>query len=160
VVGHSTDTDVVVVRLDDRRMALPVASVVEIFPAMECATLPNAPLLVSGVVNLRGLPVPVISLRARLGLPMVEYHPDHHVVVCSIGARRVALWVDHAEAVSSLDPASVVAADAVIALQYLDGVAVQPDGIMFVFDLQAFLDSGEASQLDAAMAELTAPASS
>jgi purine-binding chemotaxis protein CheW len=157
---HPVETDVVVVRLDDRRLALPLASVLEILPAMECATLPDAPPVVSGVVNLRGRPVPVVSLRERLGLPRVKCHPDHHVVVCSIGVRHVALWVDHAEAVTSVDAALVAPAETVVASRYLDGIALLPDGLMFVVDLQSFLDSDEALRLEAAMAGLTEPACS
>jgi chemotaxis signal transduction protein len=145
-------TDVLVVRLVEERMALPLGSVLEVLPAMDTSVLPGGPPVVSGVVNLRGEPVPLLSLRARLGLPAVECHPDHHVVVCLVGGRRVALWVDRAESVTSLDPRTVVASDGVVASRHLGGVAMLPDGVLFVFDLQSFLDADEILQIEAALA--------
>jgi purine-binding chemotaxis protein CheW len=149
---QSVGTDVLVVRVVDERMALPLGSVLEILPAMDSASLPGAPPVVIGVVNLRGEPVPLISLRARVGLPAVECHPDHHVVVCSVRGRRVALWVDRAESVTSLDPKTVVASDGVVATRYFAGIVVLSDGVMFVFDLRSFLDADEILQIDTAMA--------
>jgi purine-binding chemotaxis protein CheW len=151
---QSVGTDVLVVRVDEDRMALPLGSVLEILPAMDSSTLPGGPPVVVGVVNLRGDPVPLLSLRARLGLPAVECHPDHHVVVCSVGERRLALWVDRAESVTSLDPKTVVASDGVVATRYFEGIAVLSDGVMFVFDLRSFLDADEILQLDNAMAAI------
>jgi purine-binding chemotaxis protein CheW len=50
--------------------------------------IPNAPSYVKGVVNLRGLIVPVADLRLRFGLEQVEYGPTTVVIVLKIQAAR------------------------------------------------------------------------
>jgi purine-binding chemotaxis protein CheW len=67
--GEGPSTDVLVLRLEAREYALPVHRVIEVVRMVAITPLPEAPPWVDGVVNLRGRVVPVIDLRARLGIP-------------------------------------------------------------------------------------------
>ena len=58
----------VVVVVADQIMALPVTAVREMVVVPSITTLPHAPAHVRGVINLRGKVIPIIDLRARLGL--------------------------------------------------------------------------------------------
>ena len=146
---------VLVVRAGGERLGLPLVDVVEVLPALAGAALPDAPPMVCGVVNLRGEPLPLVSLRERIGLPTVEPHPDHHVVVCLVAGRRVGLWVDVAEVVTEVEPDGVVPAEGVVASRHLDGVAVLPDGLLLVYDVRSFLDADDVLRLDSALASVT-----
>ena len=46
--------------------------------------LPNTPIFVKGVINLRGSVVPIIDLRERLGLPPRPYGPRTVVIVVNV----------------------------------------------------------------------------
>lgn len=143
--------DVVVVRLGDERLALPLDVATEILPAVATTPLPDAPPVVCGVVNLHGEPLPVLSLRERLGLPPLSPRPEHHIVVCEIDGRRLGLWVDSAEAVTTLDRREVVPAADVASSRHLQGVAMLPDGLILVYDVRSFLAVDEALRLDTAI---------
>jgi purine-binding chemotaxis protein CheW len=54
----------------------------------------NAPAFVKGVINLRGVIVPIIDLRARLELDEPTYDAFTVVIVLSLGARTVGAVVD------------------------------------------------------------------
>src|SRR5262249_2567798 len=79
-----------------RRYGLPATEVRELVRAVAIVPLPMAPPGVEGVVNLRGRVVPVIDLRARLGLASRPVAPSDHMIVVSLGERLAALRVDRA----------------------------------------------------------------
>lgn len=151
-MSSGSDVDVLVVHVAGQRVGLPLGSVIEILPAVAVTSLPDAPPMVCGVVNLRGTPLPVLSLRERLGLDQLRPDPDHHVVVCDIVDRPVGVWVDSADAVTVVGAGDLVDASDVAASRHLAGVAVQADGLLLVYDVRSFLDADDALQLSAAMA--------
>lgn len=61
-------------------------------------TIPNTPEFVLGVINLRGIVVPIVDLRMRFALPASEFGPTTVVVIVKImhqdKKRTVGLVVD------------------------------------------------------------------
>lgn len=156
----STDTaaatlQLLCVEVATHRCALPLDVVVEIHPAVELVSLPDAPEVVVGLANRRGSPVPVLGLRHRLGLPTRPLKVEDRLVVVDLPERRVALLVDAALDVitvpsSALDEAVTRSADAVRS----SGVVVLHDGLVVVLDVATFLSFEESEALDAALQEL------
>src|ERR1700712_3506957 len=60
----------------------------------ETTPLPHAPDYVRGVINLRGVVLPVVDLKARLGAGCTEANPKHVIVVVQAGERTIGLLVD------------------------------------------------------------------
>jgi len=56
--------------------------------------LPHAPPYVCGVINLRGIVLPVIDTGRRLGLGACEPGPRHVIIVANVEQRLVGLLVD------------------------------------------------------------------
>jgi purine-binding chemotaxis protein CheW len=56
--------------------------------------VPNAPHFLKGVMNLRGSIVPVIDLRARLGMPTLEYNRFHVIIVVKVRTKVLGILVD------------------------------------------------------------------
>lgn len=135
-----------------RRCALPVEAVVEIHAAVQLAPLPDAPAVVAGLMNRRGSALPVLDLRSRLGLAPRPMRLDDRLVVLRLPDRTVALLVDAVIDVltvtsSAVDSAVTAAASAAGS----SGVAVLPDGLLVIVDVNAFLSPGECSALDEAL---------
>ncbi|MGH7465356.1 MAG: chemotaxis protein CheW [Longimicrobiales bacterium] len=144
--------DVLVVQLDDLRIGLPADVVREILAATTIAPLPAAPAIVEGVLNVRGLLVPVLDLRTRFGLRAVGVHPDQHFVIANAGARRVALRVDRALNVTSVAPEAFEAADRVVpGVPHVSALARLPDGVLVIHDLERFLSLDEGRDMDEAL---------
>ena len=80
--------------LGEQEYGLPILDVQEIRAFSRLTPLPNAPSFVRGVINLRGLIVPVIDLRARFGLEIVEYTRFTVFVVVRLGTKTSGLAVD------------------------------------------------------------------
>lgn len=143
---------VLMVRLDDLRLALPLDAVVEVLPAMACTPLPGAPQVVVGVANLRGEPLALLDLRTRLGGEVREPHPDDHVVVCRVADRLVGVWLDHVTGLDEVAVDDLVTVTEVAQADHVEGVALLPDGTVLVCDVRSFLSVDEALGLDAAFA--------
>ncbi|WP_025265058.1 chemotaxis protein CheW [Thalassolituus oleivorans] len=75
-----------------------ILAVQEIRGWEESTTIPNAPPYIRGVINLRGTIVPIMDLRARFGLPEVDYSPVTVVIILKFeganGDRVMGIVVD------------------------------------------------------------------
>ncbi|WP_198683403.1 chemotaxis protein CheW [Peristeroidobacter agariperforans] len=74
-------------------------------------SVPETPAHVLGVLNLRGAVVPIIDLRARLGLPGAEATATTVIIVLTVrvgdGRRDFGLVVDAVSDVSDLQPSDI-----------------------------------------------------
>ncbi len=64
----------------------------------------NAPGFILGVVNLRGVIVPIIDMRIKFGMDEVKYDSFTVVIVLNIGKQVVGMVVDSVSDVISLTP--------------------------------------------------------
>jgi purine-binding chemotaxis protein CheW len=71
-----------------------VRSIREIRSWTPVTRIPHAPSYVLGIVNLRGLVLPIVDLAARLGYPSVEPGPRHAIMVAETQSQIVGLLVD------------------------------------------------------------------
>ncbi|MGB9984477.1 MULTISPECIES: chemotaxis protein CheW [unclassified Herbaspirillum] len=89
------DEQVVIFRLDKEEFGVPIHSVQEIVRVPEeLVHVPGAPDFVEGVINLRGSVLPVVDLRARLGLPGIERSDSQRIMVFLIADVRTGFIVD------------------------------------------------------------------
>lgn len=71
-----------------------ILKVQEIIKLVQITRLPDTPDSVEGVINLRGRIIPVIDLRARLGLEKKEYSRDNRIIVVELSGRTIGFIVD------------------------------------------------------------------
>jgi purine-binding chemotaxis protein CheW len=105
------DEQVVVFRLGKEEFGVPIESVQEIVRVPEELThVPKAPPFVEGVINLRGAVLPVIDLRRRLGLPVLERTDRQRVMVFLINGARTGFIVDVVTEVLKIHKSAIEAA--------------------------------------------------
>lgn len=80
--------------LNDAEYGIDIMAVREIKGWTETTALPHAPRWIRGVINLRGIIVPILDLRARFGQGETAPTPMHVVVIIQTGARMAGLLVD------------------------------------------------------------------
>jgi purine-binding chemotaxis protein CheW len=69
--------------------------------------IPNAPPHVKGVMNLRGTVIPVVDLRRKFSMELVEFNKFSVIIVVMVGERVAGLVVDAVSDVLDIDSASV-----------------------------------------------------
>ncbi|MCA1844481.1 MAG: chemotaxis protein CheW [Actinobacteria bacterium] len=98
--------DLVVVRVGGHSYGVPVAAVVEVTRMVALAPLPDAPPWMAGVADLRGVPVPVVDLAARLGRTAQVPVLDRRIVVAGDPVDPIGLIVDEVTGVAAPGPAT------------------------------------------------------
>lgn len=92
----------VIFHLDDREFALPIAQVMQVVRMVALTPIPDAPVWMSGLINLRGQVTPVIDLRARLGMKPLPPRPTARILIVQCGARVFGLVADTVNLVVSI----------------------------------------------------------
>lgn len=86
MTGGDQNIQVVVFGLGEEEFGLPVASVREILDHRSAYRVPNAPAWFLGLTDVRGLSVPMVDLRVRLGLPPVDATLATRILVVEVPA--------------------------------------------------------------------------
>jgi len=142
----------VVFVIDAQRYALPLTAVDRAHPMVAVTSLPHAPAIALGVINVHGQVLPVVDIRRRLGLPGRDYGAAGHLIVARTARRPLALPVDEALGVREVALTAIAPPDAVLpGIAHVAGIATLPDGLLFIHDLDGFLSLDEERQLDAAL---------
>jgi purine-binding chemotaxis protein CheW len=90
-----SDEQFVVFRLGNQEYGLPIGAVDEIArPPDHVTGLPKAPAFIDGVINLRGIVVPIIDLRRRFELTPQEPVSTQRILVLAVGGGKTGFMVD------------------------------------------------------------------
>jgi purine-binding chemotaxis protein CheW len=119
-----------------------IMSVREIKEWSKVTKLPEQPEYVSGVLNLRGVMVPVIDLRCRFGAGMTECTPTHIIIVVQIAERQVGLLADRVLDIVSFDASKIqpVPKTAQSGTNFfLSGLVTHEDTMIALIDLRNLL---------------------
>ena len=131
-----TNNQIVVMGLKDQKYALPISNVSEIIRIMEVTQVPNMPEYCTGIINLRGSVVPVISLGLRLGLGESEITKDSRIIVVEQNGQKIGLTVDSVYSVSEYSPEQMEEPESLGGKeQFIKGVVHQDSDMVLLLDL-------------------------
>lgn len=106
----------------------------------------NAPEFVKGVINLRGLIVPIVDMRIRFNLGTPEYGPFTVVIILNIGSRVVGMVVDAVSDVTILEPEQIKAAPEMggsLNTEYITGLGTLEERMLILVDIDKLMSSSE-----------------
>lgn len=90
--------------IDDRYYGVDITKVREIKGWAEPTELPNSPNAMRGVLNLRGVVVPIFDLRACFGQGETEASEEHVVIILNFADCLVGVLVDAVSDILILEP--------------------------------------------------------
>ncbi len=138
-------------RLADEAYGVDILKVEEIRGWEPVREIPNTPDFIKGVLNLRGVVVPIIDLRARFGMEQVEYHAKTVVIVLSIEAGEeqhvMGIIADAVSEVLDVDQDSIKKAPnlgAAVNTRYIKGM-VMSENMVMLLDADKLLNPEEFS---------------
>lgn len=132
-------------RLDGLDYGIAIMKVQEIRGWSTATPLPNSPRYIRGVLNLRGIVVPIIDLRLRFNLAEAAYDGFTVIIVVNVGKRLAGIVVDAVSDVISLDAAQRCVApefEGHANRQYLQGLAQVDGKLLVLLDVERLV-SGE-----------------
>ncbi|RUT29732.1 chemotaxis protein CheW [Paenibacillus zeisoli] len=146
------DIKVIVFKLGEEEYGIEVDKVQTIERILPITRVPKTFAFVKGVINLRGVVIPVIDLRGRFGLPEAEFTEQSRIIIVAAEELEVGFIVDSANDVIDLNtdiidsPPEVVGG---IKAKYLDGVArISEERLLIMLNLSEVLNRNEIIQLE------------
>jgi purine-binding chemotaxis protein CheW len=106
----------------------------------------NAPEHIKGVVNLRGIIVPIIDMRIKFNLGTPTYDQFTVVIILNMASRVMGMVVDSVSDVITLSPEQVKPAPemgAVLDTDYLIGLGTLDDRMLILVDIDRLMSSAD-----------------
>jgi purine-binding chemotaxis protein CheW len=82
--------------------AVEIKYVIEIVGIQKITEVPNIKPFIKGIINLRGNIIPVVDVRKRFGLAIIDYNDRTCIIVVSINNTSVGLIVDEVQEVLNI----------------------------------------------------------
>ena len=138
--------------LGEEEYGVDILQVNEIIRYMDNTKIPNSPMFVEGIINLRGKVIPIIDIRKRFNLPDLPHDNATRIIVVNINGKTVGIIVDSVSEVlrvprNIIDPAPEVACG--IDHEYIKGVGKLQDRLLIIIDLNRILSEEEVGHLHA-----------
>lgn len=132
--------------LGDEEYGIDILKVQEIRGYDAVTKIANAPSFIKGVINMRGVIVPIIDMRLKFQLGQVEYNQFTVVIILNIAERVVGMVVDGVSDVIALANDKIRPAPefgAILDTDYIDGLATLDERMVIMVDIEKLLTSGE-----------------
>jgi len=131
-------------RLGAEEYGIDILRVQEIRSYEAPTRIANAPAFIKGVVNLRGVIVPIVDLRVKLGCETVEYNEFTVVIVLNVAGRVVGAVVDSVSDVlelaqNAVKPAPELASS--VDTSFITGIGNVGERMLILMDIEAFMSS-------------------
>jgi purine-binding chemotaxis protein CheW len=142
-ISNATDTrEFVSFAIGDDQYGIDILAVREIKEWSIVTRLPKQPDYMRGVLNLRGVMVPIVDLRCRFGQGLTETTPLHIVVIVQIDERLVGLLVDRVLDIVALEAGKIQAVPKLVQSSragFLAGLVTLEGSLIALIDLPSLL---------------------
>jgi purine-binding chemotaxis protein CheW len=133
-------------KLGDEEYGMDILRVQEIRSFEPPTRMANAPRHILGVVNLRGVIVPILDMRIKFGLSQVNYDEFTVVIVLNLGKRVLGMVVDGVSDVITLAPEQlrpVPEFSSAIQSEHLLAIGSLEDRMLILLDVEKLMGSAD-----------------
>ena len=143
-------------RLGGEEYGIDILKVQEIRSYEPPTRIANAPPFIKGVVNLRGVIVPIVDLRLKLACDSAEYNDFTVVIVLNVKGRVVGAVVDSVSDVLALDKDTIKPApemSSAVDTSFITGIGTVKSGdeqrMLILMDIEGLMASEEMGLINA-----------
>ena len=136
--------------LDGEFYGVDILKVREINGMMDITAVPQTPIFMKGLINLRGKVVPVIDLRLKFGISESEYDERTSIIVIEFksihGQVQMGIVVDTVSEVINIPAENIEAAPnfgARLKSEYIKGMAKTKNRVIIILDIDLILTDEE-----------------
>ena len=133
-------------KLGDEEYGIDILKVQEIRGYEAVTRIANAPEFIKGVINLRGIIIPVVDMRIKFKLGEPVYDQFTVVIILNINGRIVGMVVDSVSDVTTLSPEQVKPAPEMgtaFNSDYITGLGTIDERMLILMDIDKLMSSGE-----------------
>ena len=138
-------------RLGAEEYGIDILKVQEIRSYEAPTRIANSPAFIKGVVNLRGVIVPIVDLRLKLGCDSNDYNSFTVVIVLNVRGRVVGAVVDSVSDVLELSRDSIKPAPemaSAVDTSFITGISSVNDRMLILMDIEELMASSEMGLID------------
>ncbi|MGE5391331.1 MAG: chemotaxis protein CheW [Deltaproteobacteria bacterium] len=147
------EEQMVVFKLNNEQFGVRITQVQEINRLTKITKVPRAPRFVEGVINLRGVVIPLIDLRKRFEIEAKEYNEFTRIIVSDINNKKIGIVVDEVLEVLRIPAIYLEKAPDILleneAASFMDGIAKLRDRMIMMLNLENILLDKEWQKLAA-----------
>jgi len=111
----------------------------------------NTPKFIKGVINLRGIIVPIVDMRIKFNLDNVTYDQLTVVIILNLASRVVGMVVDGVSDVIALSTEQIKIAPqfgATLDTKYLMGLGTVDERMIILVDIERLMSSNDMELMD------------
>ena len=137
--------------LGPEEYGLDILKVQEIRGYDAVTTIANTPEFIKGVINLRGIIVPIVDMRIKFKLQNINYDQLTVVIILNLASRVVGMVVDGVSDVIALTPEQIKVAPqfgATLDTKYLMGLGTIDERMLILVDIEKLMNSSDMELVD------------
>ncbi|MDZ5783702.1 chemotaxis protein CheW [Marinococcus luteus] len=141
---------VIIFRLDAEEYGVEVNHVQSIERMQNFTRIPNAEKSIRGVINLRGVIIPIIDLRKRLSYEEVPYTEETRILILALEGNHIGLIVDAANDVMDVFESEIDAPPQAVSKEeqiYLKNVIKKESRVFTLLNVHAVAESLETASV-------------
>jgi len=139
-------------RLGSESYGIEILKVQEIRGYETPTAIANAPSFIKGVINLRGVIVPILDLRIKFQLGQANYDDFTVVIILNVASRVVGVVVDSVSDVLTLATDSIRPtpefASSTFDTKYITGLATVDDLMLILVDIEKLMTGADMALVD------------
>lgn len=152
--GDVKQKQLVTFQLGQELYGIDIMSVDGIVRVEDVRPIPNAPVYVEGIFNLRGEIIPIINLHKRFQIKKAVMSEEDKLlsgfIIIEIDGMKLGMVIDKVSRVLTIDldkmqpPPQMISG---IGAEYIQGVVKRDEGYLIMLDIQRLFDPKELQQL-------------
>jgi len=152
---QDTQIQLVTFQISEELYGVDIMDVKEIVRVQDIRAIPNAPVYVEGLFNLRGEIVPIISLHKRFHLKKAQIGDDEELlsgfIIIDIDGMKLGVIIDKIERVVSIEASDIQPPPQMLAgigAEYIQGVVNRDSGYLIILDIRKLFSAKELRKID------------
>lgn len=132
-------------QINDIRYCIDIMDVREVVRGEQLTTMPDVPDFVEGIMNLRGIVIPVISIRKKMGLSdqELEAKKKDKLLIVNVDNLLIGFLVDSLDRVFSIEETQIQSSEGVstqVSQEITDGVVKIDDNVYILLNVKKMMD--------------------
>jgi purine-binding chemotaxis protein CheW len=154
-VGSQLANEFLTFRLGKEEYGIEILKVQEIRCYEQVTAIANAPEFIKGVVNLRGIIVPIVDMRIKFNLDSAEYDQFTVVIILNVAGRVVGMVVDGVSDVIRLTEEQIRSAPDFSAssfdTRYITGLGTIEERMLILVDIEKLMGGADMALVEPAV---------
>lgn len=131
--------------LGDEEYGVDIMQVREVKGWTDATRLPNTPKYVRGVLNLRGMILPIFDLRTRFTGELTHATEKHVIVIIAVGSRIIGILADSVSDIITINSKEIKPAPSMdssdVDSRFVDGLIAIENRMVVLLDMEKLIDT-------------------